>query len=393
MPLLTYRDVESEYDQQWFRYIREHPEYSWDWSGISGNIRLTIETIAKYPELIRGRLTTKSIIYNDSLSMDFYHKFIAEGIAENDTTLDQCHFWEYLSEHPKLTMEDVERYPDRPWSWSSLITNLGRNPEYFHQKFYSNPRFTFVERHCMYNCVGNADWITIDYILEHPNFAWCWSEIAARRDVTLPILTKILPLLEYDCETNYPNMCRNPNLTINYIESHPEIEWCWRELSRNANIPVQTILSTPHHTWGWKSLSSHPGLTWTDVQANPNQGWSWFCLSQHPNITVQTILENPNYPWEWKSVSSNPNLGWAQVQGNLKKRWDWGYLSRNSMDLDRKRWVDRRRREQLAARRIHRFWRDVTSNPGYLLAQRLLIRNLSSPVDDTTVSIQLSPPL
>jgi hypothetical protein len=35
-------------------------------------------------------------------------------------------------------------------------------------------------------------------------------------------------------EWDVPNLSRNPNLTMDYIESHPEIDWDWSEISSNT---------------------------------------------------------------------------------------------------------------------------------------------------------------
>ena len=37
-------------------------------------------------------------------------------------------------------------------------------------------------------------------------------------------------------------MSENPNITIEFIEKHPNEEWCWGSILQNPNITMENIM-------------------------------------------------------------------------------------------------------------------------------------------------------
>ena len=54
--------------EKWMKYITQHPEHPWNWSGISQNKNLTINYVERHPELPWDWYW---ISRNPSLTMDF----------------------------------------------------------------------------------------------------------------------------------------------------------------------------------------------------------------------------------------------------------------------------------------------------------------------------------
>jgi hypothetical protein len=124
-------------------------------------------------------------------------------------------------------------------------------------------------------------------------------------------------LANLDKEWDWSLLSKNPNITWNNIQKHPELEWKWSEISGNPNITWKIVQENPDKPWDWSVLSRNPIITWEIVCANPDIPWDWYYLSSNPNITLNIFQENPNKPWSWIRMSSNPNVSSDFILNNL----------------------------------------------------------------------------
>lgn len=102
--------------------------------------------------------------------------------------------WNWLSENPGITMEDIKNNPQHPWKWEYI----SRNPN-----------------------------VTIQFInsmLERP---WDWEKLS-----------------------------KNPGITIDDIVNNPQYPWQWEWVNQNPNVTMQLVkdLEKP---WDWWRLSSN----------------------------------------------------------------------------------------------------------------------------------------
>ena len=52
--------------------------------------------------------------------------------------------WDYISQHPNITMEMIENNPDKPWNWKGISKNkFTKEKELFYQKYYRIYMATF----------------------------------------------------------------------------------------------------------------------------------------------------------------------------------------------------------------------------------------------------------
>ena len=42
---------------------------------------------------------------------------------------------------------------------------------------------------------------------------------------------------------------KNPNLTMEFIEAHPEYDWDWRMITWNPNLTLEFIKDHPEYHW------------------------------------------------------------------------------------------------------------------------------------------------
>ena len=414
----TYNDLDEAFSTHWFTQAKKHALHPTAWRHLTGNRCILETTIRKHPECpwdIHGA------IFNNNLSWIWFREQIEVALAAGEEPysdrrrgLEEARWlnrkawhntftWEYLSEHPCLTMEAVLEYRDKPWDYPSILSN-------------SNIPWGDIRRHCIDGdlfqdvfqesirdsrpvemdifCSENTT-LPISHIMAHLWKNWNWQEIIHRSDITFDVFREIIEeryYKKYTClvKTDHQqgmserevyderithfwySASQSPVLTWEFINDHLDYPWRWDELSRHKCITPDIIDAHPGHEWDWKRVSENANITFEWVIQYIKRDWSWVCLSSHPNIGWSDIQEHPNHPWEWRWISLNPDIGWDTVHEHPDKPWDYEYLLRNSMKGYAERWKTHTGVQWIASRRIHRFWRDVTSNPVYKKARTML---------------------
>ncbi len=62
----------------------------------------------------------------------------------------------------------------------------------------------------------------------------------------------------------------NPNITLDYVSSHPDIEWNWLNLNRNPGIAFRDLINHHKCKMYWGGLSDNPNVTASDVMMYPD---------------------------------------------------------------------------------------------------------------------------
>jgi len=246
-------------------------------------------------------------------------------------------------------------FPDKPWDWNQVSTNPNikcifniENPGVNH-KVYS------VYRKC----------IRHDYS-SHTNIRW-WGIENIRE------INSIDELLTHIKKFNLMELSRNPDITWDIVQSHPEIEWDNNFLQMNPNIIHDVVLGNPSHNWNptvlyyvglipseefnkrincsgtnfewevikidskinWGNLylGIEPKISFSNIQSNPYilSKYSRF-LQQSVNITWDDIESNSGMlgvDWDFTRLSRNPHITPQIVLEHLEQAWDWYELSRN----------------------------------------------------------------
>jgi hypothetical protein len=104
----------------------------------------------------------------------------------------------------------------------------------------------------------------------------------------------------------------NPNITMEFIEKHPE------------------------KPWDWESISDNPNITMEIIEAHPEEHWDWVSISMNPNITMDIIEKYPEKPWDWLGISKNPNLTTEFIEKHIHNI-DFKHLSLNKFTFENSR--------------------------------------------------------
>lgn len=157
----------------------------------------------------------------------------------------------------------------------------------------------------------------------------------------------------------------NPNFTLEYIDSHPELSWDFRGddwdegVSGNPNLTLDYVINNKDKNWSWQEISKNPGITLQDIENNLSLSWNWACITSNPNITMDFILkykdkfqrDNDNefdlgstknitlenikqYPdlfWSESDIAKNPNMTLDFALDNIKDIWQYCKVAKSPM--------------------------------------------------------------
>ncbi len=125
-------------------------------------------------------------------------------------------------------------------------------------------------------------------------------------------------------------------------------------------------------------MSYNPNIKWDIIKNNLDKPWDWRGLSYNPNITWDIVQENLDKHWSWCSLSMNPNITWKNVKSNLDKPWDWYALSQNTNILLSTNDIFAVVKQYHSVLVIQKVWRQVISNPEYMICKRRLLHEYNS---------------
>nr|QFG73646.1 MAG: hypothetical protein [Megaviridae environmental sample] len=341
------------------QYIIQYPDYNWDWKYISQHYVIPFHIL----------------LSNYDLPWNMW------GISRN----------------PCITLDIIRKYPDLSWSFRGISWNPNLTKEFFldnlgmswdWRRICSLP-FMDIELIDEINKnksdIIELDWmslsknpnITLDSIIQNPQYKWTWEQISLREDLTWSIIYKNL-----DKPWDWSHISENKIITMDIVKMYPNLPWSWITLSFNPNITIYDVLDNLEKPWSWWNLAykKHPleilqmDLPW-DWRALSNFGhlnkeilkinapWDWESISYNPNIPIQDLIETMNnnntiniinvwhlsrrydleikcvldnlIPWDWDGISANPAITMRDVRENINEPWNWESLSKNpNLDID-----------------------------------------------------------
>jgi hypothetical protein len=79
----------------------------------------------------------------------------------------------------------------------------------------------------------------------------------------------------------------------------------WSILTYHEYITPEFILANPEYSWDLQYMSLNPNLTMDFINQHPDIPWIWLYVSKL-KLTMKDINENMDKPWDWKILSGNP---------------------------------------------------------------------------------------
>jgi hypothetical protein len=168
-------------------------------------------------------------------------------------------------------------------------------------------------------------------VTDHPELPWCFENLSWNPRLTVEVIEKF-----EEKRWEWFFICQNPALTsgrldfVKLFERFPDRSWEFSCLSHS--VPLATILALQHLPWEWSNVSLNPTLTINDVRANLSRPWHWGRLTAHININMEIIAEHPELPWDMNWVSLNEEFD-AEMMSALSVhsigQFEWMQLSKS----------------------------------------------------------------
>ena len=210
------------------QFIREHPEYSWDWQQVT------------------------------------IHKHIkCEDIFNN---LDLPWVINMITHNPNVTPDVVKQHPEIHWDFHALSLNENMqwaDVQYFHDK---NWNYNFLSQHLPLEIIeGNIGGI------------WLWVFVSNNVNMNIEFILKY-GLIQNVC---WMSLSFNPGIRWIDIQSTPHLPWIPKYVSMNANVTMDIVEANPEYPWDYTMMSNNPNLTAAFVKKNEDKQWCWTSISEN----------------------------------------------------------------------------------------------------------------
>lgn len=243
-----------------FQNVLDYPDKAWNWCKISQHPNVTPKHIIDNPDL---PWKWDFVSQNENITLEFVMSM-----------LDKKWYWKLLSCHTKITIEEIISNLQFPWDWKFV----SQNPN-----------------------------IRIKHIVDNPTLPWEWSKLVQHDKIKVSDIFEHNELPWGVSQASYDvlyNISFNPNLTLEDIEAHPEIDWSDNFLpGRMLNFNMKWIETFPRVLALYShQCSSHKNITWQDIKRHNKLAWDPDGLSSNPNIKIKSIYKRMKCGWNWKNV-------------------------------------------------------------------------------------------
>lgn len=309
--------------------VLTRPTESWDWVALSDNPRISWEEMLAHPELPWTTLSAKApveyMLAHPELQVDWALLSANPTLLERHLLLPLPWDWASASKGANISWAFVQAHPEFPWSMDGLSQNPNVTMEVVLQnpdRGWTVPPFT----------EGRWNWVyltprlcqDIRNVQQNPTLPWHWQTVSRDALFTTEALHDLHTLLDI------PFLTLNKYLTLEAIESLPDIPWCTERLSQRSDMTLDFVLRHPDRAWDIESLSyviQAPVSVLRSVSWYP---WNWGKFSFNPHLTLDEVVANLDLPWDTRILSRHMVLTVDQVLSTLSLvRWHFDELSAN----------------------------------------------------------------
>lgn len=171
----------SESDDVSIHFIKDHPDFKWNWKIISKRVKFEfVEQYKNLPwdwkSLIRRNFVFShdckkekshwfwpERIYSDSCSKDFKSFIYYHPLWPNELDWDELY-----NDSEKIRIEFIEEHVDKKWNWSILSQTISQDfLEKYPDKSWNWTRLS-----------KRNDISTPEFVIQNPHFSWDWDELS-----------------------------------------------------------------------------------------------------------------------------------------------------------------------------------------------------------------------
>ena len=114
--------------------------------------------------------------------------------------------------------------------------------------------------------------------------------------------------------------CVNPNITLQFMEEHPEFEYDIYNIVENPNITIDELAEYAKKynidpVTRSNNIANNKSITIDDIQKYPDLKWdNKYCnIFTNTNITFKIVCDNLNIRWNFKTISTCCDLTWNDL--------------------------------------------------------------------------------
>jgi len=259
--------------------------------------------------------------------IEYFPKFFQDKILNVNLRfiiLFKCKYWNLFFDRYSLDLFDFNslskhvtsdfliKNPTYPWNWKILIRD-----EFDFEHLFQYINFASLNSLDYENLTENSG-LTIEFILSHSEFNWCWDIVFDRSDISFEIIERLSQIIE-----------------LNEIDG-------WTILSFNESIDIDCIIETQNnrYLWNFSSILQRNDITFEHVKKiDPN-----FFLSEEFEVELLSKIENIELKFFYNIFGSRFNFHDFQylifididfIYLHSEFDWDYSYLSgRNDLSLN-----------------------------------------------------------
>lgn len=264
-----------------------YPDVDWYYGehGIELNDELTLEWLTKYPDK-PWNWGMNCLSSNNNVSLEWLTTFP-----------DKPWDWDVLSCSPGFDISWVQAFPDKPWAFY-IIGTLSR----------TNFQIEWIDQYpdedwAWFNISGNINF-DISWVLSHPDRNWHWISIIRNKKFKVSWLQTPNPYINEQLVKNLDSLSDNPSFQISWLNMLKDynINWNWDRIMSYPNVPLSFVHDNLGKMKNPKSLSRSSNITPQFIEEHPEIDWQWIYLSNNFNMTYQFIMENKDKPWDWVNL-------------------------------------------------------------------------------------------
>lgn len=320
-----------------------------------------ILNLSKNPNLTPDELLHLSSVYSYKINLSV-NPHVNISTILNNLTYDWD--WKVLASKESITLDIIEKYKNLPWDITGLPANPNITTEYLDTYFIPIIKnMSEIKKNCMGKCNLKHPTITckcskynLDGIVKNESISiiniinyYLQDNLFSDTPMVMFVISRsdyTLEMLDDDISRNTINFFywihTNPNITIDFLKKHRDINMNWCRMVIHPNIKIADIIDNPDLGWGKDAeWWNNPNVVVEDlIKHNKMEQSQWFVVSSSPNTSLDYILNNPQFPWSWKHVSSNPNLTpdiilKPEKYLTHKINWEYSMLVLNKMTFDK----------------------------------------------------------
>ncbi len=262
------------------------------------------------------------------------------------------------------------------------------------EEFSANPNNSLqtIKNHPEY------EWSNVG-ILENPNLTWDFLKtlgLSGNRDALI-MFRMSSKNYKKDYELNAdlreigppPRPAVNDDITIEEYIDVIDNRTMWttqNNVNISKNIFPRHLQENPQVNWHYVAYATlNPNMTIDylrelyDIELNCERSLVYYPITNSV-FTYEDIMENPDIPWEYENFGENASLTFDFMLENPTICDGVEYLgnvSVNKFTAEKAAFLERRRREYMAAYKIQQWWLRTTSDPGNVVCQRRLERDFA----------------